>query len=459
MKKNVLICLERLDIGGVETFVVNQATVLLSKGHTVVILAQKGLYTEKLEQKGAICIDFTFTLESKFDIEKMKQIQEIIRKYEINEVHINQFPCILSAMPASIFCNIPYIAYSHAGIDDVFDWFMDTFDIYAYIFEVYFQNAYKVITIKQEAKNRLIERFGIQDEKIEIIYNSIDYEEIDQIRKEEENQKRRFLLISRLSEDKKDSLYNAINLFKTYKNKVENANLIIIGSGTMQSELEEYVKNLQIKDIEFKGPTSNVLAYINHADIVLGLGRCILEAIAMKKIAIILGHKELKGIVTPENIQMACQGNFAGDNLPTYDMETVTQDLINLDNIEIQQIQEGNDSFARANLNARINYHNVIQEDIHMQIPSDIVKLLSYIIKKQEEMDKKQEEFAKEQEVLKNDIRLLNENNREIQEKNQKQINEQKERIQVLEKEREEIYASKRWRYTEKLSKFLHKKN
>ena len=48
MKKNVLICLERLDIGGVETFVLNQATVLLSKGHTVVILAKKGLYTEKL---------------------------------------------------------------------------------------------------------------------------------------------------------------------------------------------------------------------------------------------------------------------------------------------------------------------------------------------------------------------------------------------------------------------------
>ena len=45
MKKNVLICLERLDIGGVETFVLNQATVLLSKGHTVVILAKKGLYT------------------------------------------------------------------------------------------------------------------------------------------------------------------------------------------------------------------------------------------------------------------------------------------------------------------------------------------------------------------------------------------------------------------------------
>ena len=314
MKKNILICLEALNIGGVETFVVNQASVLLSKGHTVVILAKEGLYTEKLKQEGAICIDFTFELGEKLYPDKIKEIQEIIEKYKINEVHINQFPCILSAMPACIFSNVPYIAYSHVGVDNVFDWFMDRFEIYNYMFEVYFNNAYKIITIKEEAKNKLIERFHVPGEKIEIIYNSINYEMVDYIRKEEKNQKTRILLVSRLSNDKKDSLYNGINLFKAYKSRIKEANLMIIGSGEMQSELEEYIKNNNIKDVEFKGPSSNVLEYINNADIVLGLGRCILEAIAMKRLTIILGHKELKGIVTPDNVQSACQGNFAGDN-------------------------------------------------------------------------------------------------------------------------------------------------
>ena len=103
MKKNILICLEALNIGGVETFVVNQASVLLSKGHTVVILAKEGLYTEKLKQEGATCIDFTFELGEKLYPDKIKEIQEIIEKYKINEVHINQFPCILSAM-RTIYC-------------------------------------------------------------------------------------------------------------------------------------------------------------------------------------------------------------------------------------------------------------------------------------------------------------------------------------------------------------------
>lgn len=447
MKKNILICLEALNIGGVETFVVNQASVLLSKGHTVVILAKEGLYTEKLKQEGATCIDFTFELGEKLYPDKIKEIQEIIEKYKINEVHINQFPCILSAMPACIFSNVPYIAYSHVGVDNVFDWFMDRFEIYNYMFEVYFNNAYKIITIKEEAKNKLIERFHVPGEKIEIIYNSINYEMVDYIRKEEKNQKTRILLVSRLSNDKKDSLYNGINLFKAYKNRIKEANLMIIGSGEMQSELEEYIKNNNIKDVEFKGPSSNVLEYINNADIVLGLGRCILEAIAMKRLTIILGHKELKGIVTPDNVQSACQGNFAGDNLPTCTIESVIENLNNLDDETIKQIQEGNYYFGKENLNAKINYDNVIQEEVYPQISSGLSELLKYIIKQQEKFDKEKED-------LKNQMNTVNEKN----EKDRKEINEQKERIQILEKEREEIYSSKRWRYTEKISKFLHKK-
>lgn len=447
MKKNILICLEALNIGGVETFVVNQASVLLSKGHTVVILAKEGLYTEKLKQEGAICIDFTFELGEKLYPDKIKEIQEIIEKYKINEVHINQFPCILSAMPACIFSNVPYIAYSHVGVDNVFDWFMDRFEIYNYMFEVYFNNAYKIITIKEEAKNKLIERFHVPGEKIEIIYNSINYEMVDYIRKEEKNQKTRILLVSRLSNDKKDSLYNGINLFKAYKSRIKEANLMIIGSGEMQSELEEYIKNNNIKDVEFKGPSSNVLEYINNADIVLGLGRCILEAIAMKRLTIILGHKELKGIVTPDNVQSACQGNFAGDNLPTCTIESVVENLNNLDDETIKQIQEGNYYFGKENLNAKINYDNVIQEEVYPQISSGLSELLKYIIKQQEKFDKEKED-------LKNQMNTVNEKN----EKDRKEINEQKERIQILEKEREEIYSSKRWRYTEKISKFLHKK-
>ena len=125
----------------------------------------------------------------------------------------------------------------------------------------------------------------------------------------------------------------------------------------------------------------------------------------------------------------------------------VVENLNNLDDETIKQIQEGNYYFGKENLNAKINYDNVIQEEVYPQISSGLSELLKYIIKQQEKFDKEKED-------LKNQMNTVNEKN----EKDRKEINEQKERIQILEKEREEIYSSKRWRYTEKISKFLHKK-
>ena len=50
-EKNVLICLDRLDIGGVETFVFNQSVALKNKGDNITILSRDGLYRKGLEKK------------------------------------------------------------------------------------------------------------------------------------------------------------------------------------------------------------------------------------------------------------------------------------------------------------------------------------------------------------------------------------------------------------------------
>ena len=41
-------------------------------------------------------------------------------------------------------------------------------------------------------------------------------------------------------------------------------------------------------------------------DIVIGLDRCILEAIATKRIAVISGYENITEIVTKDNIEVAC---------------------------------------------------------------------------------------------------------------------------------------------------------
>ena len=58
--KNILVCLNILDIGGVETAAVNQIMELKRRGHNVVVLAKKGLYAKEVVDIGAIFIEFDF---------------------------------------------------------------------------------------------------------------------------------------------------------------------------------------------------------------------------------------------------------------------------------------------------------------------------------------------------------------------------------------------------------------
>ena len=450
--KNILICLEKLNIGGVETFVLNQASVLLKEGHKVVILAKKGIFTEKLQQEGAICLDFEFELGNQFYVEKIKNIEEIIKKYKINEVHINQFPCILSAMPAAIFSNVPYTAYSHNTIDDGYDWFMSTFDIYKYILPLYFMNAYKIIAITKHAKEEIIRRFSIEPNKIQIVNNSINFDEVDSIRKEKKNSKKNFLLVSRLDNEKWKSLYNAIELFHSCQEKIPDAKLDIIGDGDDKQKLQDYISENKIENVNFKGISTNVIQDMNDCDIILGLDRCILEALSMKKIAIILGYNELKGIVTPDNIQEASIENFSGNNLTSKNKEEIIKNLIHYKEDEINEITQGNYEFVKERFDAKINYSNSIQENATSNVPIYFIDLLKLMINRQEKSNE-------ERKNLKNQIDKLQKEKIKLQESMELQGNNLTEEIYALKKEIKEIYSSKRWRYAEKISKFLYKKN
>ena len=59
---NILICLNKLDIGGIETVVINQVEKMIELGHNIVILAKEGIYTKKVKEMGATIVDFDFQL-------------------------------------------------------------------------------------------------------------------------------------------------------------------------------------------------------------------------------------------------------------------------------------------------------------------------------------------------------------------------------------------------------------
>ncbi len=66
------------------------------------------------------------------------------------------------------------------------------------------------------------------------------------------------------------------------------------------------------------GQINNVAEIMAENDMVIGMGRCILEAVAMKKkIALISSYNGIKCILTPDIIEKVANTNFAAIDFET----------------------------------------------------------------------------------------------------------------------------------------------
>lgn len=425
MNKNILICLNKLDIGGIETAVVNQVYEMLEKKYNVIVVAKSGIYTEKIKEKGAICIDFCFEIEDGYNLEKSKEIEEIIKKYEIGQVHIHQFDCITSVFPACINTNTKYISYIHTGVEGTYDWFEKHYKSYKVIFNMYYNMADKIIAITEKAKEENRLKYNVDEKKYIIINNSLKFDE--KIMKNEKYPKalNNFLILSRFAPEKRISIINAIELFKRYSDLNKEAKLTIVGDGEDKGFILDKLKDIEDK-ICILGARNDVVDIIKENDVIIGLDRCILEAIALKKIAIISGYKKMKGMVTPDNIEIAAKENFSGENLNDVTIDDVIKALQNINIDDIQKFTYNNFEFSYKNLNIENNVY--LLEDINKEtinidkkIYFENIDILLKMIKDEEEKTNKIYKDSKEaQKYFESQIKNLEENMEFLNKENEK---------------------------------------
>ena len=471
--KNILLCNNKMGIGGVETVILNQVTAFTKKGYNVYVVAEKGIYSEKIDELGGHFIECDFPEENEFNVERINKLVNIIRKKQITEIHIHKYQCVLSVMPAALITGVPYFAYEHV-IRDTSGYYTWNYPIYKMIFPIYFRNAYKIIAITPKTIENSRNKYNIPIEKYEVVHNGIDFDIYNNETPKYEGKINKVVIISRICDEKLNSIFEGIDIFKRILDRYSNAQLEIIGGGNQKSKVEEYLTkfNLNYKDglddevkVNFLGEQNDIIKYLKQADLLLGIDRCVLEAIAMKVPAVITGYEGIKGLVTKDNMNLAIEENFSGDNMPTIDIDECVNQIYELENRRKEIIEEDYE-IALEKLDCYKNYIN-IPEDVKVNFNwidlmetlkkcSDLIEEQSIDIKAKYEWIQKIEEENKN---LWKEKEKLEEKQQEIKEKAKKEENELKERNNALRKELNEVYNSKRWKYTEKLSNIFHKKN
>lgn len=368
-----------------------------------------------------------------FDLDKAVRIEEILEKYNINQVIIHQFDCIPSVFPACMNKNIPYIAYVHTGIRGTYTWFEKNYIGFNAIFNMYFNFASKIVAITNEAKMENMERYHIKDDKYIIINNSINFRENNfHDEKDIHKEIKKFLIVSRLAKEKEKSLINAINIFREYIKIEKDVQLTIIGDGAYKESIENACKDIS-NSVKMLGARNDVQDIMLENDVVIALDRCILEAVANKRIAVISGYEEIKDLVQPENIKEAAMENFSGRNLKSNTAKEIALKLKQLDNKKIEEIVCENYDFAYENLNARKNIYLLEDEKAKYEIDAKMFfsftkNLTENIIKEKEYLTKVYNDCKENQEYFEGKIRELEKQKEEL-EKNYVIIKEQYETI------------------------------
>lgn len=388
-QRNILMCLQQLDIGGVETAVLTLCKGYIRNGCNVYVAAKKGIFLDELKKIGVNYLEIEYEFLNHYAIEKKKELSDFCKNNNITEVHIHQYPCVLYWLPVCMELKIPYVAYVHSIVPGAPEWFMNTFSVHKTALPIFFENASKIVCIAESTKNEIESLFNIGDDHYMIIPNSLNMEDfrISKLPDEIKN----FGMLSRIAEEKMISLKASIDLFLKYNEKIKDSKLLIAGDGPMLKELKDYTKGH--KNIEFLGAISNTPGFMENIDVFLGVDRCILEAIASKKLSIISSYEGNLNIVSKENIELASKQNFSGKNLKN-DNEVINK-LFNINVEKYQKIVSENYNYINKYYNVD---NNLYKYDLKNNFSNDYNTIFIEINKMIEDIDLKA-----------NQIRALNE--------------------------------------------------
>lgn len=342
--KKALICLEKLDIGGVETFTITQIEEFVRRGIECYVLSKDGILREKLNNiKNVKWIEFDFKLERTLNHEKINELEKLILKKKIDFIYVHQFSCIEYILPIALKHKIPYVAYLHNIVPKTCEWFMEHYEIYKTLFPIYFRYASKIIAITARVYEEHINLFKLPKEKYIILNNSLDFSKYPDKKIEKLNTNfDKLLWFGRVSEQKRNSIEIGIEFYNYIKKYNKDAKLTIVGDGEILDEFKEKYKE---KNINFIGAVSDMTPYIEDSDILLGVDRCMLEAVASKKPAVICGYRKNLVLVTPSIIKAAIKENFTGINL-----KDDKEEILKYNEKELKKIIEKNYSYVKENL-------------------------------------------------------------------------------------------------------------
>jgi len=282
-----------------DTRVENEAVSLVEAGHEVVILCfnkkgssdlvekYRGITLQKFNTNIFFVKKFralTNTILNLYPYYWAHYIKKLIKKYDIDVLHVHDLYMLSSAFKANKKYNLPVVADLHENYAEGLKNYKFANSFWGKVFisipkwektEVdWCHKADHVITVIEEGKERY-NALGIPKDKINVVANYVD---CDEFLNEEDDLnvingfKDKFVVSYIGGFDRHRGLESVIKAIPEIVKTIKNLCVVLVGSGSNQNELGKIAKDLRIEShLSFEGfqPHKKLPSYIKASDVCL----------------------------------------------------------------------------------------------------------------------------------------------------------------------------------------------
>lgn len=259
----VLQIIPDLGLGGAEIMVEHLSTELKKKGYDVNIISLYNYHsaiTERLEKRQVPII--YLNKKKGLDWKIIFRLSQLMKKIKPDVVHTHLYAAPY-AMIAAIFAGIPIKVHTIHNIATKEE--SKPKRIINGLFYKYCQVI--PVSISPLVKRTILEEYHLKENQTPMIYNGIDFEKsVSKVEYVSNNDKISIVHVGSFKEQKNH--LGLIASFRLFCDEFPDSILNLIGSGALEKQTEDYVKELGLgNNVLFLGLKANVYPFLNSADI------------------------------------------------------------------------------------------------------------------------------------------------------------------------------------------------
>jgi glycosyltransferase involved in cell wall biosynthesis len=310
---SVLLALMALETGGAETHVVGLARELNKRGHRVVVTSHGGCLEEELSAAGICHIQAPLHSRAPWDVlQALQRMNGVIKRKQIDLIHAHaRIPAWIGHF-VSNWNNRPLITTAHG--------------IYSTNLGLRTLTAWgdEAIAVSSDVKAHMVKNFGVAGRCVTVIPNGVDTSRfaatvnagpvLDEFSLPAADPK--MVYISRLSGDRGEVALRVIEAVPELLQRWPTLTTFIVGEGDKLPEVKQWASKVnddfRRPAILVTGSRTDTAAIISAAQVVIGVGRVILEGMASAKPVVIAGEAGFMGLLTPKLLPVAKRHNFSG---------------------------------------------------------------------------------------------------------------------------------------------------